>query len=124
VRTETLRNDGPAPVTASVSFAITGPSGEAPPAGMFTASPSQLTLQAGGTGQVTVTATTGTAANATNVSLRAVAVDGAGNAVDQTIIRPTTSGEGARAAGLVVRRTRQPSRVDTWPRDQLAGCVG
>jgi hypothetical protein len=57
-RTVTYRNDGPADVTVDLAAQVSGPDGNAAPAGMFTASPSRVTVPAGGVADVTVTADT------------------------------------------------------------------
>ncbi len=54
-KTVTYRNDGTAPVTLDLALTVTGPDGPAP-AGMFTTSGNQVTVPAGGTADVTVTA--------------------------------------------------------------------
>ncbi|MFI7428724.1 S8 family serine peptidase [Micromonospora sp. NPDC049836] len=64
-RTVTYRNAGAAPLTLDLSTEAIGPAGQPAPAGMFTLGASRLTVPAGGTAQVTVTADT-----------RAGAVDG------------------------------------------------
>ncbi|MFU8851577.1 S8 family serine peptidase [Micromonospora sp. SL1-18] len=58
VRTVTYRNAGAAPLTLDLAAEVTGPDGRSAPAGMFTLSASRLTVPAGGTAQVTVTADT------------------------------------------------------------------
>jgi subtilisin family serine protease len=57
-RTVTYTNSGTAPVTLDVTAQVTGPDGNAAPAGMFTVSPAQVTVPAGGSADVTVTADT------------------------------------------------------------------
>ncbi|MER5883228.1 S8 family serine peptidase [Streptomyces sp. NPDC001941] len=57
-RTLTYRNEGAAAVTLGLTATGTGPKGEAAPAGMFTVSPATVTVPAGGTADVTVTADT------------------------------------------------------------------
>ena len=57
-RTVTLHNDGPAPLTFDLAAQVTGPSGAAAPAGMFTANPSRVTVPAGGSADTTLTADT------------------------------------------------------------------
>ncbi|MFJ9631818.1 S8 family serine peptidase [Streptomyces sp. NPDC101175] len=57
-KTLTYRNTGATPVTLALSADATGPDGKAAPAGMFTLSASSVTVPAGGTTQVTVTADT------------------------------------------------------------------
>ncbi|SCF12891.1 S8 family serine peptidase [Micromonospora mirobrigensis] len=57
-RTVRYRNGGTAPLTLEIGTEISGPGGRTAPAGMFRVSPSRLTVPAGGTGQVTVTADT------------------------------------------------------------------
>ncbi|MBF9129523.1 S8 family serine peptidase [Plantactinospora sp. S1510] len=54
----TYRNSGTAPVTLAVSVQASGPDGTAAPAGLFTVSASTVTVPAGGTAEVTVTADT------------------------------------------------------------------
>ncbi|MET7281850.1 S8 family serine peptidase [Kribbella sp. NPDC005582] len=58
-REVTYFNSGKASVTLDLAAAVTGPDGEAAPAGMFTVSPASLTIPAGG--QATATVTTNTA---------------------------------------------------------------
>jgi len=57
-RAVTYRNLGTESITLEFRAEITGPGGNAPPAGMFAISPAALTLPAGGAGTVTVTANT------------------------------------------------------------------
>ncbi|TDB96131.1 peptidase S8 [Micromonospora fluostatini] len=57
-RTVTWRNAGTTPLTLDLATEITGPDGAAPPAGMFTLSASRVTVPAGGSAEVTVTADT------------------------------------------------------------------
>ncbi|MFC0006933.1 S8 family serine peptidase [Micromonospora siamensis] len=57
-RTVRYRNAGTGPLTLEIGTEISGPGGRPAPAGMFRVSPSRLTVPAGGTGQVTVTADT------------------------------------------------------------------
>jgi subtilisin family serine protease len=57
-RTITYANSGATAVTLDLSFAVTGPAGTPAPAGMFTVSPATVTVPAGGTAEVTVTADT------------------------------------------------------------------
>jgi len=57
-RTVTYRNDGSADVTLDLSAPVTGPDGKPAPAGMFTVSPSQVTVPAGGSADVVLTADT------------------------------------------------------------------
>ncbi|MFD0973301.1 S8 family serine peptidase [Plantactinospora endophytica] len=54
----TYRNGGTEPVTLALTVQATGPGGAAAPAGAFTVSPSTVTVPAGGTARVTVTADT------------------------------------------------------------------
>ncbi|MCW6005578.1 S8 family serine peptidase [Micromonospora sp. CPCC 205371] len=58
----TYRNTGSSPATATVAGTLTGPGGDAAPAGMLTVSPSTVTIPAGGTATVTVTVDTSVAA--------------------------------------------------------------
>lgn len=58
MRTVTYRNDGAGPVTLSLTAPATGPDGAPAPAGMFTVSPAQLTVPAGGAASATLTADT------------------------------------------------------------------
>lgn len=62
VKTLTYRNIGTSPASATVTGALTGPGGDAAPAGMVTVSPSTITIPAGGTATVTVTVDTSVAA--------------------------------------------------------------
>jgi subtilisin family serine protease len=57
-RIVTYRNLGKADVTLDLSFAGTGPNGEAAPAGFFTLDQTQVTVPAGGTAEATLTADT------------------------------------------------------------------
>ncbi|WP_329120644.1 S8 family peptidase [Streptomyces sp. NBC_01465] len=57
-RTVTYRNTGTADVALDVAASGTDKDGKAAPAGMFTVSPAQVTVPAGGTADVTVTADT------------------------------------------------------------------
>ncbi|MFG2130854.1 S8 family peptidase [Streptomyces sp. NPDC048751] len=54
----TYRNDGDHPVTLDLTATATGPGGSASPEGMFTLSTTQLTVPAGGTADVDLTADT------------------------------------------------------------------
>ena len=57
-KTVTYHNAGPAPVTLNLAPHTTGPDGKPTAAGMFTVSPSTVTVPAGGDAAVTVTADT------------------------------------------------------------------
>jgi subtilisin family serine protease len=57
-KTLTYNNFGTAPVTLDLTATMTGPNGNAAPAGMFTISPAQLTVPAGGTATATLTTDT------------------------------------------------------------------
>jgi subtilisin family serine protease len=57
-RTVTYRNLGTTDVTLDLSFAGTGPNGEAAPAGLFTLDKTQVTVPAGQTAEATLTADT------------------------------------------------------------------
>ncbi|MFV2018171.1 S8 family serine peptidase [Micromonospora sp. LOL_023] len=57
-KTVTYRNDGTDAVTLDLTWDVTGPDGTATPAGMFTAGTGQVTVAAGGTANVVVTADT------------------------------------------------------------------
>ncbi|HEX6355085.1 S8 family serine peptidase [Actinophytocola sp.] len=57
-KTITYTNPGTTPVTLDVAAAMTGPDGKPAPAGMFTVSPAQVTVPAGGTAAVTLTTDT------------------------------------------------------------------
>ncbi|MBM7786009.1 S8 family serine peptidase [Tenggerimyces flavus] len=57
-KTLTYRNLGSAPVTLALAGTMTGPDGEPAPAGAFTMSANEVTVPAGGTADVTVTAST------------------------------------------------------------------
>ncbi|MFI8076185.1 S8 family peptidase [Streptomyces sp. NPDC086033] len=61
-RSVTYRNDGDSPVTLDLAATATGPSGQTAPAGMFRLSASHLTVPAGGTASVDLTADTRTEA--------------------------------------------------------------
>lgn len=52
--TVSYHNDGDAPLTLSLSLAMTGQNGSPAPAGLFTASPSTVTVPAGGDARATV----------------------------------------------------------------------
>ncbi|MEO3773525.1 S8 family serine peptidase [Micromonospora sp. B9E7] len=52
------RNDGPSPITLDLTLEVTGPDGQAAPAGLFTLAAAQVTVPAGGTAGTTVTADT------------------------------------------------------------------
>ena len=81
-KTVTYRNEGTDPVTLELSTTATGPDGTTGPAGLFTVSPAQLVVPAGGTADAVLTAdtkvpsATGTftgalqASNAAGVSVR------------------------------------------------------
>jgi hypothetical protein len=55
--TVTYHNDGSAPLTLGLSLAMTGPDGSPAPAGLFSASPSPVTVPAGGDARATVDVT-------------------------------------------------------------------
>ncbi|HEX6353190.1 S8 family peptidase [Actinophytocola sp.] len=57
-KTVTYTNSGSAPVTLDVTAEMTGPNGNAAPAGMFTVSPARVTVPAGGTAEATLTTNT------------------------------------------------------------------
>ena len=57
-RTVTYTNSGTEPVTLDLSAAVKGPDGSAAPQGMFTLTPSSLTVPAGGQASATVTTDT------------------------------------------------------------------
>jgi subtilisin family serine protease len=57
-KTVTYTNTGTAPVTLDLAADITAPNGSAAPQGMFTVSPAQLTVPAGGQASATVTTNT------------------------------------------------------------------
>jgi subtilisin family serine protease len=57
-KTVTYHNSGTAPVTVNLSADVRDPAGKPAPAGMFTLSPSTLTIPAGGEAQATVTTDT------------------------------------------------------------------
>ncbi len=57
-RTVTYRNSGDAAVTLNLALQVTGPNNAPAPAGMFQASAATVTVPAGGTAQVSVTADT------------------------------------------------------------------
>ncbi|MFC4146019.1 S8 family serine peptidase [Micromonospora mangrovi] len=57
-RTVTYRNSGASALTLDLATEVTGPDGRPAPTGMFTLGASRLTVPAGGTAQVTVTADT------------------------------------------------------------------
>ena len=57
-KTVTYRNDGTEAVTLDLTWNVTSPDGTAAPAGMFTAGAAQVTVPAGGTADVEVTADT------------------------------------------------------------------
>ncbi|MGH3682870.1 MAG: hypothetical protein ACRDT2_21785, partial [Natronosporangium sp.] len=84
--TVTYHNHGDAEVTLALAMTATGPGGEPAPAGMFAASPSTVTIPAGGTGQVNITAdtTVGTEDGYFGGRLTATATTPAGDLVVQT----------------------------------------
>ncbi|MGM1062857.1 S8 family serine peptidase, partial [Saccharothrix sp. Mg75] len=57
-RTVTYRNSGPLPVTFDLTAELRGPGGRPAPAGLLTADPARVTVPAGGTADVAVTADT------------------------------------------------------------------
>lgn len=57
-RTLTYRNDGTEPVTLDLTWQVDGPDGDPAPAGMFLADTSEITVPAGGTATVDITADT------------------------------------------------------------------
>ncbi|NUT53593.1 MAG: S8 family serine peptidase [Saccharothrix sp.] len=57
-KTVTYRNTGAAPVTFDLAVELRGPDGRAAPGGLLTASPTRVTIPAGGTADVAVTADT------------------------------------------------------------------
>ena len=57
-KTVTYTNSGASPLTLDVTAELAGPDGKAAPAGMFTVSPAEITVPAGGTAQVTLTTDT------------------------------------------------------------------
>jgi subtilisin family serine protease len=57
-KTVTYTNSGSEPVTLDVTAEMTGPNGNAAPAGMFTVSPERVTVPAGGSAEVTLTTDT------------------------------------------------------------------
>jgi subtilisin family serine protease len=79
-KTVTYTNTGTAPVTLDLAADIKGPNGSAAPQGMFTASPAQLTVPAGG--QATATITTNTKVDgADGVYSGVVTANGGGQSV-------------------------------------------
>jgi subtilisin family serine protease len=98
-RTVTYRNTGSAPVTLSVAAPATGPDGAAAPAGMFTAEPSEVTVPAGGTADVALTADTrvASATGLFNGALVATGPDGLAARV------PFTVSKGHESRRLTVR---------------------
>jgi hypothetical protein len=92
--TVTYHNDGDAPLTLSLSLAMTGPDGSPAPAGLFTASPSPVTVPAGGDARVTVNVTPASGpAGLYSGWLTATSTDGA------TVLR-TAVGVASRAATI------------------------
>ncbi|MFI9009135.1 S8 family serine peptidase [Actinosynnema sp. NPDC053489] len=57
-KTVTYRNDGPTPVAFDLTAELRGPNGAAVPAGLLTVDPARVTVPAGGTATVAVTADT------------------------------------------------------------------
>ncbi|MFD1152087.1 S8 family peptidase [Saccharothrix hoggarensis] len=57
-KTVTYRNSGPAPITFDLTADLRGPNGAGAPAGLLTVSPARVTVPAGGTADVAVTADT------------------------------------------------------------------
>ncbi|WP_406164035.1 S8 family peptidase [Streptomyces sp. NBC_00882] len=82
----TYRNDGDQPVTLDLTATATGPGGSTAPEGMFTLSTTQLTVPAGGTAGVDLTADTRVEAadGAYSGSLVATVRNGAGPAAVRT----------------------------------------
>ncbi|WP_331723179.1 S8 family peptidase [Streptomyces canus] len=82
----TYRNDGDQPVTLDLTATATGPGGSTAPEGMFTLSTTQLTVPAGGTAGVDLTADTRVEAadDAYSGSLVATVRNGAGPAAVRT----------------------------------------
>ncbi|MFD8304433.1 S8 family peptidase [Streptomyces sp. NPDC059690] len=90
----TYRNDGDHPVTLDLTAGATGPGGSTAPAGMFTLSTTQLTVPAGGTADVDLTADTRVeAADGTySGTLVATARNGADPATDDPVAVRTAFG--------------------------------
>ena len=57
-KTVTYRNEGTSPVTLDLSVSATGPDNNPAPAGLFTVSPAQLVVPAGGTADAVLSADT------------------------------------------------------------------
>ncbi|GAA4719676.1 S8 family peptidase [Phytohabitans rumicis] len=97
-KTVTYRNAGPAAVTLDVAASATAPDGTPAPAGMFTATPSQVTVAAGGTAQVTLAADTRVPSATGLFNGALVAAGGSGVAVRV----PFTVGKGHESRRLTV----------------------
>ncbi|HEX6355701.1 S8 family serine peptidase [Actinophytocola sp.] len=93
-KTVTYTNQGTAPVTLGVTVDVTGPDGKPAPAGMFTVSAAQVTVPAGGSTDVTVTADT--------------RVDGADGEYSGAVVA-TGAGAGVRTPIAV---TREIEKID------------
>ncbi|MEU1182330.1 S8 family peptidase [Streptomyces sp. NPDC005820] len=85
----TYRNDGEGPVTLDLTAGATGPGGRTAPEAMFTLSTSRLTVPAGGTASVDLTADTrvDAADGAYSGTVVATARDGAGGTAGPTAVR-------------------------------------
>ncbi|MFC8347852.1 S8 family peptidase [Streptomyces sp. NPDC057280] len=83
----TYRNDGDHPVTLDLTAGATGPGGSTAPEGMFTLSTTQLTVPAGGTAGVDLTADT--RVEAANGTYSGTLVATARNGTDPTTAAPT-----------------------------------
>ncbi|MEJ3749530.1 S8 family serine peptidase [Actinomycetes bacterium KLBMP 9797] len=97
-KTVTYRNTGSTPVSLDIAAVVTGPDGNPAPAGMFTVSPSQVTVPAAGTAEVALTADT-RVASATGLFNGALVAttDGVSARV------PFTVGKGHESRRLTVR---------------------
>ncbi|WP_330266263.1 S8 family peptidase [Streptomyces griseorubiginosus] len=119
----TYRNDGDHPVTLDLTATATGPGGSTAPAGMFTLSTTQLTVPAGGTADVDLTADTRVEAadGAYSGTLVATARDGAEPAVVRTafgVIRE------AEAYDLTLKFLDSGGRPVSAPLTEILGYSG
>ncbi|MEU4173189.1 S8 family peptidase [Streptomyces sp. NPDC026665] len=84
----TYRNDGDRPVTLNLTATATGPRGRTAAAGMFTLSTAQLTVPAGGTAGVDLTADTRVdAADGAYAGTVVATARGGADATDATVVR-------------------------------------
>ncbi|MFF7052167.1 S8 family serine peptidase [Streptomyces griseorubiginosus] len=111
----TYRNDGDHPVTLDLTAGATGPGGSTAPAGMFTLSTTQLTVPAGGTADVDLTADTHVeAADGTySGTLIATARNGADPATADAATADPTAADPAAADPTAADPAADPTAVRT-----------